>query len=98
MPSSTFHDELAAYGPAATAGRPTLAEAEAYCRRLARTHYENFTVASWLLPAELRQHFCHVYAYCRWADDLADETTSPAESLRLLDWWESQLEECYRGV
>ena len=53
------------------AGPP--AAARAYCSRLARTHYENFTVASWLLPRRLLRHFHAVYAYCRWADDLADE-------------------------
>src|ERR1035438_6214499 len=36
---------------------PTLAEAQEYCRRLARSHYENFSVASWFLPGHLRQHF-----------------------------------------
>jgi squalene synthase HpnC len=97
--TSTFSDELAIYGPAgAGAQRPSLAQAQAYCRQLARTHYENFTVASWLLPAKLRQHFCHVYAYCRWSDDLADETAGGEASLRLLDWWQSQLDDCYRGI
>jgi squalene synthase HpnC len=98
MAMATFLDELAVYGPAAGHERPSLAEAQAYCRRLAESHYENFTVASWLLPAELRPHFCHVYAYCRWSDDLADETAGGQESLALLDWWQSQLEDCYRGV
>jgi len=41
---------------------PTLAEAREYCRRLARTHYENFSVATWFLPRHLRQHFYNVYA------------------------------------
>ena len=49
-------------------------KAHAYCRRLARSHYENFSVASLLLPKQLRPHFHAVYAYCRWADDLGDET------------------------
>lgn len=98
MATATFLDELAIYGPAAGQARPSLAEAQTYCRRLAESHYENFTVASWLLPAELRPHFCHVYAYCRWSDDLADETAGGQESLALLDWWQSQLEDCYRGV
>jgi squalene synthase HpnC len=98
MAATTFLDELAIYGPSADRERPSLAEAQAYCRRLAESHYENFTVASWLLPAELRPHFCHVYAYCRWSDDLADETAGGNESLALLDWWQSQLEDCYRGV
>ncbi len=36
---------------------PSLAEARAYCERLARTHYENFSVATWFLPSRLKQHF-----------------------------------------
>jgi squalene synthase HpnC len=38
-----------------------------------------------------------VYSYCRWADDLADETGDSAKSLALLGWWETQLRDCYRG-
>ncbi len=72
-------------------------EARRYCRRLATRHYENFTVATRLLPAHLRQHFCNVYAYCRWADDLADEPGDPEQSLAALDRWEQQLDDCYRG-
>jgi squalene synthase HpnC len=45
----------------------------------------------------MRQHFANVYAYCRWADDLADQCRSPEESLALLDWWEGQLRSCYDG-
>ncbi|MHB1037085.1 MAG: squalene synthase HpnC [Pirellulales bacterium] len=98
MPNPRFSAELAAYGPQRRgAPRPSLAEAQAYCRRLARRHYENFTVASRLLPRRLRQHFANVYAYCRWADDLADETGDPRESLALVDWWQGLLEECCRG-
>ncbi|MBI3840267.1 MAG: squalene synthase HpnC [Planctomycetia bacterium] len=90
--------ELARYGPHARRAEPLArAEAVAYCRNLARGHYENFTVASWLLPRHLLPHFYAVYAYCRWADDLADETDEPEESLKLLDWWEGQLRRCYSG-
>ncbi len=77
---------------------PSLAEAQEYCRRLARTHYENFSVASWFLPARLRQHFFNVYAYCRISDDLGDEVGDPAASLRLLDQWEAELDACYSGT
>jgi squalene synthase HpnC len=76
---------------------PSLAEAEAYCRRLAHTHYENFSVATWFLPKRLRQHFCNVYAYCRVSDDLGDEVGDPQASLRLLDEWEVELSACYAG-
>jgi squalene synthase HpnC len=74
---------------------PALAEAQEYCRRLARSHYENFSVATWFLPQRLRQHFCNVYAYCRISDDLGDEVGDPAASLQLLDQWESELDACY---
>ncbi len=74
------------------------AEAREYCRRLARTHYENFSVASWFLPHQLRQHFFNVYAYCRISDDLGDEVGDPEASLRLLDQWESELDACYAGT
>ncbi len=91
-------EELARTGPAARGGRPYSRDlAAAYCRRLARRHYENFTVASWFLPRRLRPHFYAIYAYCRWADDLADETASAGESLALLDSWQEQLERCYVG-
>lgn len=76
---------------------PSLGEAQQYCQRLARSHYENFSVASWFLPERLRQHFFNVYAYCRISDDLGDEVGNPQASLELLDAWEAELEACYRG-
>ncbi|HMD43363.1 MAG TPA: squalene synthase HpnC [Candidatus Acidoferrum sp.] len=71
--------------------------AEEYTRWLATHHYENFNVASWLLPKELHQHFYNLYAYCRWADDLGDEITTRERALELLDWWETELDACYEG-
>src|SRR5467141_4157177 len=74
-----------------------VADAEHYTRWLATHHYENFNVASWLLPKRLHQHFYNLYAYCRWADDLGDEITDPALSLELLDGWDQELRGCYAG-
>ena len=76
---------------------PSLQEAQRYCERLARTHYENFSVATWFLPSGLRQHFYNVYAYCRISDDLGDEVGNAQQSLELLDQWEAELEACYHG-
>ena len=59
--------------------RPTLEQAKAWCAELTKTHYENFHVASLLLPRALRSHFHAVYAYCRWSDDLADEINDAAK-------------------
>ena len=69
----------------------TLPEARAYCAHVTKTHYENFTVASLLLPRRLMRHFHAVYAYCRWSDDLADETAGGDEALALLAWWRDEL-------
>jgi len=76
---------------------PSEEEARAYCQRLARLHYENFSVASWFLPSGLRQHFFNVYAYCRISDDLGDEVGDAKASLQLLDEWETELGACYAG-
>jgi squalene synthase HpnC len=75
--------------------RPTLEEAQAWCRKLATSHYENFHVATWFLPRRVRPHFESIYAYCRVADDLGDEVADPAVAMRLLDAWGSMLDECY---
>jgi squalene synthase HpnC len=76
---------------------PSLDEARQYCAHLARTHYENFSVATWFLPGGLRQHFFNVYAYCRISDDLGDEVGDTAASLALLDQWARELDACYEG-
>lgn len=97
--SEQFERELADWGPESLAnGRTaTLDEATAYTQRIATTHYENFTVVSWLLPKHLRPHFHNVYAYCRWSDDLGDEVGDRQRAEQLLEWWQSELEACYRG-
>jgi squalene synthase HpnC len=59
---------------------------------LARSHYENFPVASWLLPAKLRPHIAAIYAFARIADDFADEPgLAPEDRLRALDDWDRRL-------
>lgn len=78
-------------------GHLTKSNAQAYCKNLAKTHYENFTVGSLFIPKPLRQHMANIYAFCRTSDDLGDETGSREESLRLLKDWEDQLNACYQG-
>jgi squalene synthase HpnC len=76
---------------------PSLEEAKAYCERLAKGHYENFSVATWFLPDRLKPHFYSLYAYCRISDDLGDEVGDPVKALQLLDEWEAELNECFDG-
>jgi len=70
-------------------------QAQRYTRWLATHHYENFHLATWLLPRHLHQHFYNLYAYCRWSDDLGDEIPDRARALRLLDRWEAELRLIY---
>jgi squalene synthase HpnC len=97
MRSAGVIADLATWGPGSTAAVPSIDDARAYCKSLATSHYENFTVVSWLLPRALRQHMFNVYAFCRWADDLGDETGDPARSAVLLAWWRRELERCFAG-
>ncbi len=75
--------------------RPSLVEAQAWCKALATSHYENFHVATTLLPKQLRPHFYAVYAYCRVSDDLGDEVADRAVATRLLATWGRLLDECF---
>ena len=84
--SAAFSTELARWGPQVRYPRLDAVQALSYCRRLARSHYENFSVASLFLPRPLLRHFHAIYAYCRWADDLADETAGGQQALDLLQW------------
>ena len=69
-----------------------------HCWRIATSHYENFTVGSWLLPRRLRRHVAAIYAWARTADDLADEgEVAPAERLARLDTWGAALERSAAG-
>jgi squalene synthase HpnC len=69
-----------------------LRAAYAECERMAREHYENFPVASLLLPRAMRPHVAAVYAFARVADDFADEgTRTDEERLQLLDAWADML-------
>ena len=72
-----------------------LSDAKEFCRKYTCQHYENFTVASWLLPKQIRQNFYPIYSFCRWADDLGDESPDNESALVALDDWESQLNDCY---
>ena len=72
-----------------------LRAAYAECERLTRAHYENFPVASWLVPARMRPHIAALYAFARTADDFADEGRRSAEErIRLLEDWQHRLHAC----
>ena len=73
-----------------------LASAELFCRQVAAAHYENFTVATRLVPADMRQDLANVYTFARWSDDLADE--SDGDATEALKAWRSGLNDCFAAV
>ena len=78
--------------PASAPIPASLADAYAWCERFARNHYENFPVASFLLPKAVRPHIAAIYAFARSADDFADEGQRPHEErYRLLEDWRELL-------
>ena len=74
----------------------SLAPAYEECVRLARSHYENFTIVSRFARREIVPHLSAIYAYCRGVDDLGDE--APGDRLALLDAWKADLDLCYGGT
>jgi squalene synthase HpnC len=91
-----FHDDLRQFGPGSTT-RVSRDLALEYCANLTASHYENFSVVTWLTPRYLRPAFQSIYAFCRWSDDLGDEVGDPRRSLELLAWWRDELRAMYQG-
>jgi phytoene synthase len=77
---------------------PTVDEAYAFCRRVAHKFGANFSVGFRFLPQRKRMAVYAAYAWCRWADDIADEgDPEPELRLRQLDAWQRELDACYAG-
>lgn len=77
--------------------RPDVESAYAHCERIARRHYENFTIGSCLLPRSERRHLAALYAFARGADDIADEPEHAGDRAAALDAWEAALDDALGG-
>src|SRR5262245_33717018 len=97
MPRSSAVTEAPSGSSASPGATLTGHQARAYCARLARDHYENFPVASWLVPKHQRPAVQAIYAFARVADDFADEAPYEGQRLERLDEWERLLHDCFRG-
>ncbi len=73
-------------------------QADAHCRELATRHYENFSVASRLVPGSLRADLMRFYAFCRTTDDFGDESLSREAALAHLRSWRVETEEMFAGM
>jgi squalene synthase HpnC len=71
--------------------------ADAYCRLLATRHYENFAVASRIVPGRIRRDLMRFYGFCRTTDDFGDESESPHQALERLASWREQTEAFFAG-
>lgn len=72
-----------------------LSDAYAHCRRITEGHYENFPVASRLMPSSVRPAIWATYAFARGSDDIADEGDAPPrERLDELSRWGTALDSC----
>ena len=94
---TAFAAELARWGPDAPVRPVSRPQAHEYCRRFTRRHTENFSVATVFLPRRLLPHFYAIYAFCRWSDDLGDETGGGMKALALLRWWRDELLRSFDG-
>lgn len=94
-------DLLGRFGPDSGPSGVGVVQAVEYARGLTKRHPENFTVLSALVPKRLVDDFAAIYAFCRWADDLGDETGNDAaarrRSMELLNWWSHELDLCFAG-
>ncbi len=92
IPTSSLPDLV----PATIGGRSyTVEESFWFCMTLAKNHYENFPVASLVVPAPLRPYICAVYAFSRVADDFADEAEFEGSRMERLNEWEGLLKNIF---
>ena len=72
--------------------------ADAYCRLLATRHYENFAVASKIVPGRIRLDLMRFYGFCRTTDDLGDESGSSEAALERLTRWREETQAFFAGA
>jgi 15-cis-phytoene synthase len=76
---------------------PALAAAYEHCRAVTQRSGSSFAAAFWMLPAPRRRALHAVYAFCRLADDIADDPDVQADRALLMERWREELERAYRG-
>jgi 15-cis-phytoene synthase len=76
---------------------PTVPEAYAHCAAIARRSRSSFLAAFWMFPGEQRRALHAIYAFCRLADDIADDAAVRGDRAKLLERWRNELAAAYRG-
>jgi len=68
-----------------------------HCARIVRASHSSFAAAFWMLSRDQRRALHAVYAFCRLADDIADDETIRGDRAQLLRRWRAQLDSAYQG-
>ena len=76
---------------------PALERAYAHCADVVRRSDSSFAAAFWMFSKPRRRALHAIYAFCRLADDIADDPTVRGDRRLLLDRWRSELSDAYRG-
>jgi len=77
--------------------KPEIAAAYAHCREVTRRSGSSFAAAFWMLPAPRRRALHAIYAFCRLADDIADDPAVQEDRSLLIARWRDELESAYLG-
>jgi len=75
----------------------TLREAQNHCAELVRQADSSFSAAFWMFPRDQRRALHAIYAFCRLADDIADDPAVRGDRRLLLERWHAELSSAYRG-
>lgn len=76
---------------------PRLRDAYAHCAQIVQRSGSSFAAAFWMLPAPRRRALHAVYAFCRLADDIADDPAVRGDRAALIARWREELEAAYLG-
>jgi phytoene synthase len=76
---------------------PELLAAHTHCARVVRRSDSSFAAAFWMFPKPKRRALHAIYAFCRLADDIADEPGVRGDRRLLLERWRGELCDAYRG-
>ncbi|MAC18314.1 MAG: squalene synthase HpnC [Phycisphaerae bacterium] len=99
MSQARILEDLVRFGPDVPdeATEMSVEDARVLARKLTRSHRENFSVLTRLVPEDVQDDFAAVYAFCRTADDLGDEIGDSDRALALLDWWRCEIDRAWAG-
>ena len=92
-----FEQPLSVEPAGAGAEGDVLKAAYAHCRAIARRSGSSFLAAFWLFPPAERRALHAIYAFCRLADDIADDPAVRGDRRRLLERWREELAAAVRG-